>query len=354
MQHQLLSNAPRNLGIWQALALGASTLAVALNGYAAYAGKPQRAHGALRAAQQAVPEAPSADHATRGEPGPRASSSNGGALARQLLIQRLHGAPPEELASVAETLATLGDAEAREALRQAARSPRLALRAAAFAALATLDSPDVREFMVSALSEPEPLSAVSYFSDCREPRALAALERLAATGSAQIRRAAIDALFAQGTSSEPAVARLLGGDSELMDALLETAQLSFGARRALHRASVARLRAGAISGGRVFDFLEGDLSSEAGEALVLAARDRASVESATSTLVKRGDSASLAALARLANDSDRWLAMRAGCALASDPDSRSRVPLLRAGHGDLQSAAAAALVHINAPGARPI
>jgi hypothetical protein len=278
----------------------------------------------------------------------------GGDRARQFLVRRFSEATDAELPALASALASLGDAGARAALQSAARGARPARRGAAFEALATLDTADVREFMLQALAEVEPTAAINYFLDCREPRALPALERLARSGDALQTRAAVDALFAQGTGAEGAILRLLREDDELSDALLEGQQATSLAHQALRRASVERLRAGALTLGSVFEFLQRDLSSDAREALVQAARDPASSETALNALSARGDSGSLRALDALANDADQLLAQRAACALLSQPDSRSRPFLLRSNRANLKSEAAAALVRINAPGARPI
>ncbi|HEY3254738.1 MAG TPA: hypothetical protein VGJ91_12350 [Polyangiaceae bacterium] len=279
----------------------------------------------------------------------------GGDRARQFLARRFKDAADAQLPELASALASLGDTPARAILLSAARSARPAARSAAFGALATLDTADVREFMLQALTSVEPTAAANYFLDCREPRALPALERLArSSADAEPRRAAIDALFAQGASAEAALARLLRADDELCEALLEGQPATVRARRALRQASIERLRAGARTYGRVFELLQHDLSDEAREALVQAARDPASSASALNALVARGDSASLRALSALANDSDQDLSQRAACALVSQPDSRSRPFLVRANRANLKSEADAALLHINAPEARPI
>jgi len=278
----------------------------------------------------------------------------GGDRAREFLARRFDTASDAELSELASALATLGDAPARAILRVAARSPRPATRSAAFEALSTLDSADVREFMVQALDFVDPSPAASYFALCREPQALPGLERLARNGDSDQRRVAIEALFAQGASAEDAIFRLVRGDDELCDALLEGQPHTPAARRALRRASIARLREGALSSGSVFRFLEQDLSDEAREALVQAARDPGSRDSALSSLSARGDSGSLRALSTLSNDTERGLAVRAACALLSQPDSRWRPFILRSNRARSPDAAAAALESINAPSGRPI
>ncbi len=278
----------------------------------------------------------------------------GGDRARRFLERRFSAATDAQLPELAAALATLGDAPARAILQSAARAPRPAMRGAAFGALSTLDSADVREFMLQALAGVEPIFAANYFADCREPRALPGLERLAKSDDSEQRRAAIDALFAQGASAESAILRLLREDDELCDAVLEGQPRTPLLRQALRRVSIERLRAGALTTGRVFEFLQQDLSPDAREALVQAARDPASSDSALSALSARGDTGSLHALSALADDADQGLAQRAACALLSQPDSRSRPFLLRSNRANLKSDAAAALLRINAPGARPI
>ena len=297
--------------------------------------------------------------AERGEPKSSRATLDGiaqigGDRARQFLAQRFSQAAAAELPALASALATLGDAPARALLQSAARSAGVATRGAALAALATLDTPDVREYMLLALDDADPSAAAAYFADCREPRALPALERLARDGNPALRRTAIDALLAQGVAAQPALVRLLSEDDELCDALLEGQPRTVEARQALRKASVARLREGALTGGRVFDFLQRDLSRDAREALLQAARDAASSESAMNALSARGDGESLRALSTLANDGDAGLAQRAACALFTQPDSRSLPFLLRLPRADSKSQAGAALVHINARAARPI
>jgi hypothetical protein len=278
----------------------------------------------------------------------------GGDRAREFLARQFDAASDAELSELASALATLGDAPARAILRAAARSPRPATRNAAFAALSTLDSEDVREFMVQALDFVDPSPAASYFSLCREPQALSGLERLARHGDGDQRRAAIEALFAQGASAVDVIFRLVRADDELCDALLEAQPQSPAVRSALRGASLARLREGALSSGSVFQFLERDLSGEAREALVQAAHDPGSRDSALSALSARGDSGSLRALSTLSNDVEPRLAERAACALLSEPDSRWRPFLLRSNRVRLPDATAEALERINAPSGRPI
>jgi hypothetical protein len=278
----------------------------------------------------------------------------GGDRAREFLARRFDAASDAELSELASALATLGDAPARAILRAAARSPRAATRSAAFEALATLDSADVREFMVQALDFADPSPAAGYFTLCREPLALPGLERVARNGDSDQRRAAIDALFAQGASAEDVIFRLVRADDELCDALLEGQPHTLAARHALRRASIARLREGALSSGSVFRFLERDLSGEAREALVRAAHDPGSRDSALSALSARGDRGSLSALSTLSNDAERGLSERAACALLAQPDSRWRPFLLRSNRARLPDATAAALERIHAVSGRPI
>jgi hypothetical protein len=381
MQSQLKSGTGR-LYVWRALAFGFSISALTLALYARHA--KSRAPSVRYAPASAALPAPVADELPAWVPdsGPSASSDGaalealiaivqrgeraqlsaalagiaeiGGDRAREFLARRFDQAIDADLPELAGALATLGDAPARALLRHAARSLRPAARSAAFDALSTLDTEDVRELMLQALSNVEPSAAVGYFSNCREPRALPALERLAQRGDESLRRAAIDALFAQGASAEATILRLLREDDALCDAMLEGQPTTQVARQALRRVSIDRLRAGALTMGPVFDFLQRDLSNEGREALVQAARDPASSETALNALSARGDLGSLRALDALANDSEQSLAERAACALLSMPDSRSRPYLLRPHRANLKTEAAAALLRINAPGARPI
>ena len=343
------------IGVWRALALGFSLSTVALQCWAMHRSSaspatPARHAGsrelaARRAAPTKEPRSVARVNALR-ETGDAAAlaalieiaqhgaegvaraaiegiAQIGGERARQFLARRFSDATDSELPRLANALAILGDAAAREVLRTAARSSRATSKAAAFEALNTLDTEDVRQFMLKALEDSEPLAA-NYFFDCREPRALPLLERLARSAPPPTRRTAVDALLAQGAAAEPAVERLLRDSEELSNALLESQPLPLAARPAARRSSVARLRAGALLSGSVFDFLERDLSDEAREALVQSAHDSASADRALSALSTRGDRASLDALHQLANDINRGLSERAACALTSNPDSRTR------------------------------
>lgn len=245
-------------------------------------------------------------------------------------IQRFGEASDAELPKLAEGLARRAEPRAREALRVATRSTRVAVRSAAFGGLATLDSDDVRDFMLAQLNGPDAGSSVGYFADCVEPRAMPALERLAREGTSDLRRAALDALAGQGEIAEPLAQRLLGSDDETSDAVLDTRPLTVSMRRALRRASISRVRSGAITTGSAFVFLEQDLSNEARESLVVAAQEEATTDRSLAALATRGDRASLEALSRLAKDSDPSLAARAACAFSLQPDSRTRrfTPLL--------------------------
>ena len=373
-------------GRWRAAALALSVLALAVNGYALTSRSTQPAarstgSGARNpehaAEERRAPEPSIAQVQALVEHGDAAALDTllaaarstqhglvtaaidgiahiGGDRARQFLIERLAHSTDAELYEVAGALATLGDAKARDALRDATHSPRKAIRDAAFGALAGIDTADVRELMLNALNGPDPFSAVNYFLDCREPRALPALEHLARVSSPDVGRSAIDALLAQGASAQSTLERLLHDDVDLFDAILATPPRAVGGLRAVRAAGIARLREGAVAAGPLFEFLERDLTPASREALVEAARDPASRDLALSALARRADSASLAALSQLSNDSDESLSVRATCALASDPDSRSRVPLLRATRSNVRARAANALVKINAPGARPI
>ena len=389
MPRDLRVNKPdSSLRAWQTLALGLSALALALNGYAVFADRspgPRSDAGRERrltaspevgsSAEADAREEPTLKHVeTLREDGSAAALETlidlatkhdspaaidaiariGGDRARGFLSARLASAADADLPTFASALATLGDPAARAALRDAARTTRSALRLAALDALRTLDTPDVRELMLRALTEPEPLAATTYFADVREPRALPLLERLARVASPEVARAAIDALSAQGPSAQGAIVRLLHDDASTADALLQASSRSPAALQAVRNASIDRLRQGAVAAGPIFDFMEQDLAASTRDALVLAAHDPPSTDSALNALVRRGDNASLLALSQLANDADPEVAVRAGCSLVSNPDSRSRVLLQRATQRSLQRQVAGALLQINAPGARPI
>jgi len=381
MQSQL-KTATRAVRVWRALALASSASALTLALWA----KPARLQPVApqSTAPVAATQAPSVSDlpplsqvnavrdsgdvaalealiaiANRGEPKLASAALQGiaqigGDRAREFLARRFAAATDAELPDHALALAALGDAPARALLTNAARSTRPMARSAAFEALSTLDTADVREFMLQALSFVEPTFAIGYFSNCREPRALPALERLARSGDSAQQRTAIDALFAQGDTAQPALLRLLREDDELCDSMLQGQPSTPLARQALRRASIERLRAGALRGGWAYEFLQRDLSSEAREALVLAAHDPASRESALNALSARGDIDSLRSLSILANDVEQGLAQQAACALLSQPDSRSRPFLLRSNRANLTSEAAAALARINASSGRPI
>lgn len=272
----------------------------------------------------------------------------GGKEARSYLAQRMSDAPEGELSQIARALARTGGVEAHEILFRAARSARPALRTEARTAIATLDTPDVRAFMLEQLQDAEPEPAVIYFADCADARAIPALERLARDSAADLRSSAITALFAQGDAGNAAVTRLLDENGELADAVLQSNLPTPAAHRAVLTASIARLRRGGFSSGPVFDFLGHDFSSEGLNALAAAAREEATASSAITALQTRGDAAALNVLARLANDANRTVSDNATCALVSAPDSRSRSYLLRLDE-HMRSAVTTALADIDAP-----
>ncbi|MET0795186.1 MAG: hypothetical protein ABW061_26950 [Polyangiaceae bacterium] len=331
MRHTWMSSAALTERVWRATAIGFSVTAVALIALpAALDWRTERQSTPSSAAGSArqPPLEESAAEAAHPDP---ASAPNADALPDHAtlfdLARRFSDAADAELSELATALASLGGQAAHQVLFSAARSSRASCRAAALEALATIDTADVREFMVEQLNTPDPApAAVAYFADCHEPRALPALERLARDAPLSLRSALIVSLFAQGADAEPAIFRLLRGDTQLSDALLETPPTTAAARRALRRESVQRVQAGAITEGRVFDFLEQDLSAEARDALVLAAHDPGSVARALTALSNRGDRASLRALERLSREPDRDLAARASCALRFETASHgSRV-----------------------------
>ncbi|HEY5376034.1 MAG TPA: hypothetical protein VIK01_20280 [Polyangiaceae bacterium] len=358
MQPRVLTDCSASVRSWRKVALGLSTLALALTGYRALAPHestvpcPPAAHAAALADEQAALPEP-ASRAPHGAPA-AAPAVTDRPVALRLLRETLEHAPDSELSDATNAVIALGGAEAHALLRAATHSPRSALRDAAFSALVSVDTTENRDFMRAALNGPNAASALNFFLDCRDPQALPALEHLARSPLPELNRAALDALLAQGVRAESAFMRLLQADTELMDTLLTSPPHTPNARRALRAAAILRVHDGAISGGPVFDFLEQDLSAESREALLIAAHDPASADSACNALARRGDAPSLASLSQLANDSDAQLAGVASCALASDPDSRSRVPLERVRRESAHSVASRALTHINAPGARAI
>jgi HEAT repeat protein len=375
------ANGEFGLKLWRALALSSSALALALSLHPK-AAQPVAANSMSSAHTVGTPPAPlaidsrslSAVNALR-ESGDesalealigiqlhaapdvasaalRGIAQIGGRRAREYLAQRLADANASELPDLAQALAEIGGPEAHEVLRRTAQSTRIPAQDAARAALTSLDTPDARDFMLEELSRPEPAQiqtqAVAYFVDCQDPRAAAALERLIRRASVDLRRIAIDALFAQGDSAQGAIQRLLGEGGELSNSVLESPAPTAALREAQRAASIARLRAGAVTSGPVFDFLAHDLSARARQALMQAAHDPACAESAIAALASRGDSPSLSALSELADDNEAGLASRAACALLSAPDSRSHAFLLRMGTR-LRADAAAALLRIDAP-----
>jgi hypothetical protein len=275
----------------------------------------------------------------------------GGRRAREYLASRFADARASELAGLGQALAQLGGPAARAILFEAAHSTRISARDAARDAIAMLDTPDARSFMLEQLREPNATQAVAYFADCQDARAVPLLERIAREATQDLRRSAINALFAQGEAARDAVERLLRADDAVSNDVLETTARTSSLRQAQRAASIARLRAGAITTGPVFDFLARDPSPHSGAALLESAHDRACADSAVNALAARGDSASLAALAQLADDPDPGLASRAACAIASSPDSRSIGVLLRL-RDRAAGERAAGLLQINAPEAR--
>lgn len=274
----------------------------------------------------------------------------GGERARQWLEQRFSEAREAEQPQLALALATLGGEAARASLLRAAKaSPRSSTRDAARRALATLDSEEVRKWMLSELASAAPATAVAYFNDCAEPLALPALEALARGGEGELREQAVAALVAQGQSAHPALQRLLQGEPDTADAVLSAAKGVLALRPLLRADCIRRLRQGAITHGPVFDYLAEDLGSEALGALVSAAREEGSSEAAFLALAARGDPASRSALLMLSGDANPEVATRALCAQLRDPDSRAR-PTLLATRGDgTRGEVAAALLSIDAP-----
>lgn len=364
MRTRILKDCSTSVRSWRSLALLLSALAVGLTGYGRLLPPPMvarsAAHGAAHAPDPLEPREmadvsdPPRAVSTEPEQASAESTATDRMAALRLLSEKLERAPDSELNDATNALVELGGAQAFALLTAATRSHRRALRDAAFAALLSVDTIENRDFMRAALNGPEAASALNYFLDCRDAQALPALERLARSPLPELSRAALDALLAQGGGAESALIRLLQADTELMDALLASPPHTPNARRALRAAAVARVHDGAINGGPVFDFLEQDLSDESREALLFAAHDPASADAACNALSRRGDAASLASLSQLASDGDPRVAGAASCALASDPDSRSLVPLERVLPGIAHSVAARALAHINAPGARAI
>lgn len=310
--------------IARALAVGFSVTALALNAWSLSLSDAPRAPTAQRAPARAHGMRPPEPAATARSAAVPSADRTTSEAANAVLLLRFQSAADDELSELAQELAKLADPRAHQALFVAARSARAPLRSAALEALAPLDDDDVRDFMLTQLVGPKAVLSVGYFADCLEPRAIPALERLARDLPTDQRRAAIDALAAQGDGAQPALERLLSADEEICDAVLDTRPLSVAMRRAVRRASIARVRAGAISTGSAFDFLEQDLARESRDTLVQAAHDPASVERALGALSARGDRSSLEALFRLSRDSDRGLAARAACTLSAAPDSRTQ------------------------------
>jgi len=333
MRPHPLNQTPLGVRVWRASAIGFSVTAVALNllvpSFTSREASEAQSSPAEHARER--PRAPAAPPAAAQPSGSQARTAvNNGDAALADLARRFSDAADGDLAELAGAIASLGGGSARQVLFTAARSSRPTSRVAALEALSTVDLPEVRDFMLAQLNEREPLlAAINYFADCQEPRALPALERLARDASAELRSAVVASLYAQGESATAVIARLLQADDELSDALLEAAPTSATARTLLRRASIQRLRAGAITQGRVFDFLEQDLSSEAREALLDAAHDPASAGRALGALSRRGDRASLTALERLTRDFDRGLAAQATCALRTETGARGQRAQLR-------------------------
>jgi len=346
---------PGKPGRWCAAAVAATTLAINLGLHPVRERRPSVAAPSMKSAstsaQPASNEPPQNEpqSITRASAVTRLDPNDARAAAIRLLAARFAASTDAELPELAISIAKLGGRDAHDFLLRSAHSDRPAASSAAFAALTKTDTPQVREFMLEELRLSGSAEAVSYFTDSVEPRAVPDLERLARTSVAELRTAAITALFAQGQSASAAVERLVQDDPEVANAVLDTPGRPTALLPALRGACITRLRAGSTNSGPVFDFLAQDLSDDSREALVAAARDRASADSALSALSTRGDAASLAAVNRLASDADVEIASRAACAAVSRPDSRSRDALVRASRGPLAREAAQALVQIGAP-----
>jgi hypothetical protein len=249
----------------------------------------------------------------------------GDARARANLAQRFADGADSELRELADALAQLGGSESHAILVQAARSLRVPAREAARAALASLDTADVRAFMLEELSGPDASQAAAYFADCQDERAVPGLERLAGSAGTELRRAAIAALFAQGDGARGAIERLLRADDDVSNDVLESPAPTAALRQAQRDVGILRLRAGAITSGPVFEFLARDPSAAALQALVEAAHDPASADSAVNALSTRGDSASLAALRIDAPEAASALARMRASSQAADRLNAARL-----------------------------
>jgi HEAT repeat protein len=256
----------------------------------------------------------------------------GGARVQKLLAEQLLNGSDVDISPAAQGLARMGGSEAHQLLEQAAHSNREALRLAAASALADIDTPDVRAFMLRELGGTGAEAALGYFADAVEPQAVPLLERLARDRRGNLPVLAVQALVNQGAPGRAAIARLLHDDpnDDAVQAIFDSARTVLSLRPTLRAAAIERLRAGATSRGSWFDYLAGDLSGEARDALVAAARELGSSSSAISALASRGDTASVASLDQLSRDPDPRVAKQARSELLHTADSRALPALVAA------------------------
>jgi HEAT repeat protein len=277
----------------------------------------------------------------------------GGPKARPVLDRLLAQAPDRELGTVVSAMDGYADGEAL--MVRALGERRKALRDAAANALRDRDTANVRELMRRELdgAEPERLEmALAYYADAVDPSAIPPLARLARDARPAVGGAAVGALVAQGPRAHEPLAALLRENREASAAVLSAARETLSLRPALRDAALHRLREGSVRAGSILDYLAGDLSQEALDALVTAARTAHQPGPLVQALAARGDASSLEALGRLATDTDTTLSRIAVQTLASHADARAKDALVRAsGSSDasVRRDAISTLLRIGAP-----
>jgi HEAT repeat protein len=339
---------------WTAAAIASSLLALTLALHAASqlgpppGGKPPGRTPPAAEAAAATPAAPEQRTASSARTGDESAVDHAGDVVREL-----EQALDRDVAAILEKLARRPDGFAR--LVRLLSSKRPAVRTAASALLRTMDLPEVRRLMLHELDGTDPDRvgmAVEYFADCLEPGAIPSLSRLAGDPRENVAAPATAALVAQGPIAYETLAALLHDSPAAASRVLAAAGNAPALRPLLRAAAVRRLREGSIRSGPALDYLASDLSPEALDALVGAARISHQPGPLLGAIGSRGDAAALAVLERLADDANADLAREASRAIAELGDPRARRSLLRAIRSDdrsIRREAIGSLLRMGAP-----
>jgi HEAT repeat protein len=260
----------------------------------------------------------------------------GGEASVGALAALLRSGRRDAIAPAAKALAQANTPAARQALFDALGGARRDLAGAALSALTSLDGPEVRAAMFDALSSDDHTTtalAGGWFGAHRDETAVPRLAVLARTGSAEVGEGAVAAL-AQigGDGARDAIFDLAARTGKAQAAAI--AQLGAvpsdpGAARAL---CVRLAREGGNEAAEAaMNVLGEDASPEARDALVAAARAGGlGAPQALALLAKRGDEASIGAVADVARASVGETRLRALEALGEAADPRATPTLVAA------------------------